>query len=238
MVDWYDTADATAMAAAVRAGDISGRELVEAALKRIDDRNDVINAIVDVRADAALAEADNVTGPLAGVPFVVKDLGVEVAGMLTTNGSRLFRNRVAAADSEIVRRYRAAGLVIIAMTTAAEFGKSPSTETALHGPTRNPHDPTRSAGGSSGGTAAAVAAGIVPAGHGNDGGGSIRIPAAMCGLVGLKPSRATTPSFPRLNTFAYPVAVNHVLTRSVRDTALLLDLTRGPVPGDSVAAVR
>jgi amidase len=170
------------------------------------------------------------------VPFVVKDLGATVAGMPSTNGSRLWRDSVAAGDSELVARYRRAGVVVVGMTNSPELGRNASTEPVLHGPTRNPHSPTHSPGGSSGGTAAAVASGMVTVGHGNDGGGSIRIPASMCGLVGLKPSRMRTPSRPRLASFAYPLAVNHVLTRSVRDSALLLDVGAGPVAGDPYAA--
>ena len=237
MDDWLDSSDAVAIAGAIRAKEVSAREVVQHALDRLERRNPSINAVVETRAEAALDEADRASGPLAGVPFVVKDLGADVRGMRSTSGSRLRADRIATADATIVARYRQAGFVIIATTTSAEFGRSPSTETVMYGPTRNPHDPGRSAGGSSGGTAAAVAAGIVPPGHGNDGGGSIRIPASMCGLVGLKPSRGRTPAYPRRTAFAYPVGINHVLTRSVRDSAVLLDIGRGAVPGDSTFAL-
>ncbi len=234
MDDRYDALDATGLATAIRAGELSARDAVEAALRRIDERDPVVNAVTEVRAAAALAEADDAgDGPLAGVPFVVKDLGVDVAGMRSTGCSRLFADVVAAADSTIVQRYRAAGLIVVATTNASELGRSPSTEPVLNGATRNPHDLSRSAGGSSGGTAAAVAAGIVPAGHGNDGGGSIRIPASACGLVGLKPSRGRTPAHPRLYALSYPMGVNHALTRTVRDCALLLDVAAGSVAGDA-----
>ena len=136
---------------------------------------------------------------------------MDVAGQPITNGSRLFAGVIAERDSEIVARYRRAGVVIIGTTNTPEFGRNASTEPSLYGPTRNPHRLTHLAGGSSGGTAAAVAVGIVPAGHGNDGGGSIRIPASACGLVGLKPSRGRTPAAPRYNAMAYPMAANHAL---------------------------
>ena len=225
--------DATAVIEAVRAGDVSAREVLEATMGRLEERNPVVNAVVAVR-DAAVDDVGPglPEGPLMGLPFVIKDLGVDVAGLPMTNGSRLFAGVIAERDSEIVARYRRAGVVIIGTTNTPEFGRNASTEPSLYGPTRNPHRLTHSAGGSSGGTAAAVAVGIVPAGHGNDGGGSIRIPASACGLVGLKPSRGRTPAAPRYNAMAYPMAVNHALTRSVRDTALLLDVAQGPVGGD------
>jgi amidase len=235
MADELDTSDATGLAAAIRTGALSARDAVAASLRRIEERNAVLNAIVAVRdGDEVLADLERhpPTGPLAGVPFVVKDLGAAVAGLPSTSGSRLWAGAVATADSEIVARYRRAGLVPLAMTNTPELGRNASTEPLLFGPTRNPHSLAHSAGGSSGGTAAAVAAGMVPAGHGNDGGGSIRIPASACGLVGLKPSRARTPSHPRRSLFAYPLGVNHALTRTVRDSALLLDIAAGPVAGD------
>ena len=193
-----DDLDATGLAAAIRAGELTAREAVEHALVRIDERNETLNAVTEQCADAALAQVEaGVSGPFAGVPFVVKDLGVDVAGLRSTGGSRPGADVVATPDSLIVERYRAAGLVIVGTTNTPELGRSASTEPLLHGPTRNPCDLSRSPGGSTGGTAAAVAAGMVPAAHGNDGGGSIRIPASACGLVGLKPSRGRTPSLPR-----------------------------------------
>jgi amidase len=232
--DLFDNSDATGIAAAIRAGEVSAREVVSFALARIDERNPTINAVVARRDDDALAEVDAglPDGPFTGVPFVVKDLGVTVRGMPATGGSRLFADVVASEDSELVARYRRAGLVVVGMSNTPELGRNGSTEPQLFGPTRNPHDLTRSTGGSSGGTAAAVASGMVPIGHGNDGGGSIRIPAAMCGLVGLKPSRGRTPAAPKRTMLAYPLAVNHVLTTTVRDCALALDVGAGPLPGD------
>src|SRR5699024_8960762 len=153
------------------------------------------------------------------------------AGLPATDGSRLFADSVAAHDSEIVQRYRAAGMVVLGTTNTPEFGKNASTEPALFGPTRNPWSAEHSPGGSSGGSATAVAAGMVPVAHGSDGGGSIRLPAAMCGLIGLKPSRGLVPNAPRTTALANPLTVQHSLTRSVRDSALLLDIVAGAAPG-------
>src|SRR5439155_4558087 len=191
MEDLFGEFDATGVAAAIRAGTVAAREVVEQALRLIEERDPVVNAIVENRGDAALDEvaAGLPGGALTGVPFVVKDLRVSVAGMLNANGSRLFAGRRAEIDSELVARYRRAGLVIVATTRTPEFGLNASTEPVMGGAVRNPYRLSHSAGGSSGGTAAAVATGMVPAGHGNDGGGSLRIPASACGLVGLKPTR-------------------------------------------------
>ncbi|MCH7788531.1 MAG: amidase [Acidobacteria bacterium] len=229
-----DSSDATAVAALVNTGEIHPRELTERSVKRCEQRNHALNALVATRYAEALDDAEHVERslPFAGVPFVVKDLGAAVTGLPHTRGSRLWADDIAQEDTELVKRYRAAGFIVLGVTNAPELGRSASTEPLLHGPCHNPHDLSRSTGGSSGGTAAAVAAGMVPIGHGNDGGGSIRIPASACGLVGLKPSRARTPSAPSLSLLAYPMGVNHVLTRSVRDTARVLDLTAGPMQGD------
>ncbi|HEX7096071.1 MAG TPA: amidase, partial [Acidimicrobiales bacterium] len=230
----FDESDATGIAAAIRSGEVSAREVVEFALARIDERNGLLNAVIARRDDAALAEVDAglPDGPLTGVPIVIKDLGATVAGMPATNASRLFDGVIATEDSELVARYRRAGAVVVGMTNTPELGRNASTEPQLYGPTRNPYRLTHSPGGSSGGTAAAVAAGMVPVGHGNDGGGSIRIPASACGLVGLKPSRGRTPGSPRYTAMAYPLGINHGLTRTVRDSALLLDVAQGPMCGD------
>ena len=232
--DDLDALDATGLAAAIGNGDVSAREVLERALRRIDERNPAVNAVTAVAGADVLEKGAAAAGPLAGVPFVVKDLKTAVAGMPSTSGSRLFADVVATEDAEIVTRYRRAGLVVIGMTNSPEFGLSPSTEPLLKGPTRNPYRGTHSSGGSSGGTAAAIAVGIVPAGHATDGGGSIRIPASACGLVGLKPTRSRTPTRPRRNAFSYPIGVHHALTRSVRDSALLLDVVAGATPGDPI----
>jgi amidase len=232
--DVFDTRDAIDMAWMVTIGEVTARELAETAIRRIEERNPALNAVVATRFEAALAEVDEglPDGPLKGVPFVVKDLGCDVAGLPATRGSRLFSDVVATSDSELTRRYKAAGLVILGNTNSPEFGKNASTEPLLHGPTRNPWRTTHSTGGSSGGSAAAVAAGMVPAGHANDGGGSIRIPASECGLFGLKPTRMRTPSLPQLNYFAYPLTIGHAVTRTVRDSAALLDAVAGGTAGD------
>lgn len=233
MDELFDT-DATAVAAAVADGRVSAREVTEFALGRIAERDGDIGAVVSLCADQALAEAAGTLpdGPLRGVPYVIKDLGTDVAGLPSTEGSRLFADVVAETDSRIVRRLREAGAVIVGKTNSPEFGMNGTTEPTLHGPTRNPHDLTRSPGGSSGGASAAVAAGMVPAAHASDGGGSIRIPAAMTGLIGLKPSRGRVPL--GVNTLGTPVSVQHAITRTVRDTALLLDVVARPVVGDPV----
>ena len=220
MDDLLDGQDMTGVALAIRSGEVAPADVLEATMKRIAERDLSVNAIAEL-CENVPAPAD---GPLAGVPFGIKDLGVQVAGMHNRDGSRLFADRVSMADSEIVARYRAAGLVIVATTKTPELGKAPTTEPVLGGPARNPYRLTHSPGGSSGGTGAAVAAGMLAAGHGNDGGGSIRIPASMCGLVGLKPTRGRTPWWPKPIAFSYPVGINHALTRSVRDSASLLDI--------------
>jgi amidase len=229
-----DTTDATGVAEAVRDGSVHAADILAATAARLAERNPVVNAVIEERLDAARAdvEAGLPDGPLCGVPFVVKGLGAQIAGLTTTHGSALWADAVAEHDSELVARYRRAGLVLVGLTNTPEFGLNATTEPLLHGPTRNPYALSRSAGGSSGGTGAAVAAGIVPAGHGTDGGGSIRIPSAMCGLVGLKPSRGRVSTAPVPTLFASPQSVAHALTRSVRDSARLLDIASGPVPGD------
>lgn len=234
---WYDELDATGLAAAIRAGEVSAVESVDAAVARIEAIDPQVHALVAERFDAARAEADGPIGdgPFAGVPYLVKALGARVTGLPTSRGSRLWADDVASADSLAVARARAAGVIVLGMTNTPELGKNGSTEPLFHGPTRNPHDLSRSAGGSSGGSAAAVASGMVPIAHGNDGGGSIRIPSAACGLFGLKPSRGRVPNPPFLEAFSYPVGCTHSLTRTVRDSAALLDAVAGPAPGDAVA---
>jgi amidase len=237
---WYEELDATALAAAIRAGEVSAVEAVDAAVARIEAVDPLVHAVVAERFDAARTEAAGAPGdgPFAGVPYLVKALGAQVTGLPTSRGSRLWADDVASTDSLAVARARAAGVIVLGMTNTPELGKNGSTEPLLHGPTRNPHDLSRSAGGSSGGSAAAVASGMVPIAHGNDGGGSLRIPAAACGLFGLKPSRGRVPNSPYLEAFSYPVGCTHSLTRTVRDSAALLDVVSGPAPGDAVAVAR
>jgi amidase len=234
----FDEQDSVVMAHLVRLGEVSARELAETAIERIEERNPALNAVVARRFEAALAEADQVDrdAPLAGVPFLVKDLNCDVAGLPSTRGSRLFADVVATEDCELTRRFKRAGLIILGNTNTPEFGKNASTEPQLHGATRNPWNTDYSPGGSSGGSAAAVASGMVPSAHANDGGGSIRIPAAECGLVGLKPTRGRTPTWPIPAAFAYPVGVGNSVTRTVRDSAAILDAISGPLPGDPYPA--
>ena len=170
------------------------------------------------------------------MPFLLKSLSANLAGTPATLGSRLFADFVPIRDSTLVERYKRAGLVIFGVTTTPEMGLSASTETSLSGTTRNPSNLERSPGGSSGGSGAAVAAGIVPVAHGSDGGGSIRIPASACGLFGLKPTRGRTPSGPMAGEGWGSLATSHVISRSVRDSAAVLDATHGPAPGDPYCA--
>jgi amidase len=235
---WYDELDGLGLAATIRGGEVSATEVVDVAIGRIEARDPAVRAVVATRFDEARAEAADSRrdGPFAGVPYLVKSLGGDVAGLPTSRGSRLFADDVATADSLAVARARAAGVIVLGMTNTPELGKNGSTEPVVHGATHNPHDLDRSAGGSSGGSAAAVAAGMVPVAHGNDGGGSIRIPASACGLFGLKPSRGRVPHAPALDAFAYPVGCIHALTRTVRDSAALLDTVAAPAPGDAYRA--
>lgn len=225
--------DAVGLAGLVRSGELSPREVVETAIARIEKLNPTLNAVVYTRFEAALAEVDAglPDGPLRGVPVLIKDLGMEVAGLPATNGSRLFADAVAARDSELVARYKRAGMVVLGTTNSPEFGLSASTEPLLHGPTRNPRSLTHSSGGSSGGSAVAVATGMVPIAHASDGGGSIRIPASMNGLFGLKPSRGRVTPAPSPTVLAAPASAHHVLATSVRDSAVMLDISSARVPG-------
>jgi amidase len=236
----YDTLDALALADLIRRGELSAAEVLAAARARIAARNPALNAVVQDMGEAAEAAvaAGLPDGPFRGVPYVVKDLYTFCAGARCGNGSRLFDGFVAAEDVEVVRRYRHAGLVIAGRTNTPEFGLSVSTEPAAGGATRNPWDRSRSAGGSSGGSAAAVAAGMVPMAHGSDGGGSIRIPAACCGVFGLKPTRDRVTFGPIAGEAWSGLATQHALTRSVRDSAALLDASAGPLVGDPHVAPR
>ena len=226
--------DATAQADLVRRGEVSAAELVEAAILRAEALNPRLNAIVSPAYEQALDAARGRVphGPFSGVPFVVKDLVAACAGLPKTECCRFLRANVAAQDSELVARYRRAGLIVLGMTNASEFGILPTTEPALFGATRNPWNLEHSPGGSSGGSAAAVAARIVAMGHANDWGGSIRIPAACCGLFGLKPTRARLSLGPRFGDLLSGLVQEHVVTRSVRDSARLLDATAGMMAGD------
>ena len=230
--------DALSLAADIRAGATDPAAVLERAIDRIATLNPRLNAVVSTRFDAARAEVEAglPDGPLRGVPIVIKNLGTDVAGQPATDGSRLFADVVATVDSAIVQRYRAAGMVVLGTTNVPELGKSTTTESVLYGSCRNPWNPDYSTGGSSGGSAAAVAAGMVPVAHATDGGGSIRIPAAMCGLAGLKPSRGRVPTWPHPAAQAAPISYHHAVTTTVRDSAALLDAVAGHVPGDAYGA--
>jgi amidase len=226
--------DATAQAELVRTGKVKPLELVDAAITRIERLNPQLNAVVWPMYDEARRRAlSELHGPFAGVPFLLKDLLAEYAGTPMTEGSRFLSGHYTTAeDSELVVRIKRAGLVVLGKTNTPELGILPTTEPRLFGPAHNPWDVTRTPGGSSGGSAAAVAAGLVPMAHANDGGGSIRIPASCCGLFGLKPTRARNPLGPHYGDLFCGLVVEHAVTRSVRDSAALLDATAGPAPGD------
>ena len=228
----YAAHDAVGLAGLVRNKEVAAVELVAAAIRRAEAVNPAINAIVERFDEAARRQAaGHLEGPLAGVPWAVKDLYHAIEGARLSNGSRAWRDNVAAADSELVSRFRAAGLLILFTSTSPELGLSVTTESALHGATRNPWNLERSSGGSSGGAAALVAAGVLPAAHATDGGGSIRTPASCCGLVGLKVSRGRTPVGVGRTEGWNGLSVSHAVTRSVRDSAALLDATQGPPLG-------
>ena len=226
--------DATAQAELVRRKEIKPIELIDAAIDRIERINPQINAVVTTMYDQARAAASDPLpeGPFTGVPFLLKDLLAAYAGVPMSSGSNFLKDFVPPHDSELVARYKRAGLVVVGKTNTPEYGILPTTEPALFGPTRNPWDTTRTTGGSSGGSAAAVAAGLVPFAHANDGGGSIRIPASCCGVFGLKPTRARNPLGPDFGDMFSGLVAEHAVTRSVRDSALLLDATSGPDVGD------
>jgi amidase len=230
-------ASALELAELVRSGEVSASELVQTSLGRIEELNPTLNAFVDVDAERALEAASAIAPgderPFAGVPIAIKN-NRPVAGLRWTLGCELMSGHVADYDHSVVTRLRRAGFVIVGTTTLPEYGILPTTEARLFGPTRNPWDVQRSSGGSSGGAAAAVASGMVPVAHGNDGGGSIRIPAACCGLVGLKPARGRVSCAPELGDSM--LVVDGVLTRTVAETAAILDVLAGYEPGDATWA--
>ena len=234
----YANFDGLGLAELVTKGDVSPTELVEEAIARIEKHNPKLNAVIfkiyDRARDAAakLAKARDERRPFHGVPFLLKDILGNYEGVPTANGCRFMTGIVAAHDDTLVARYKAAGLVALGKTNAPECGILPTTEPVLYGPCHNPWNLDHSTGGSSGGSAAAVAAGIVPLAHANDGGGSIRIPASCCGLVGLKPTRGRNPMGPDFGDMMSGLAVEHVVSRTVRDCAAALDCTQGPEVGD------
>jgi Asp-tRNA(Asn)/Glu-tRNA(Gln) amidotransferase A subunit family amidase len=239
----YEGLDAIGLAALIRTGQITPLEALTAAQERADARSH-INAIALRHDDmaqglakkmSALSASDRASqaeqAPFWGVPFALKDLGIALKDTVTTQGCAFFKDAVADHDSTLTQRYQAAGLNIFAKTTSPEFGQTATTESRLFGLTRNPWNLAMSAGGSSGGAAAAVAAGILPVAHASDGGGSIRIPASHCGLLGLKPSRGLVPMGPKMLEGWLGLSAQNVISRSVRDTALLLQRTQGPEAG-------
>jgi len=229
--DEYISYDATGLAELVQKGEVAPVELVDAAIERIEALNGKLNAVVERAFETAREAAIGVahTTPLPGVPFLAKDMNVEVAGLHLTASCRwLSALPPASIDAPLAARWRSAGLAILGRTNTPEWAGEFVTEPTWRGPTRNPWNLLSSPGGSSGGAAAAVASGMVPLAHGTDSGGSIRVPAAACGLVGLKPSRGLVPQGPHLDELYGGLNCDHVITRSVRDSALLLDLTAGP----------
>ena len=226
----YTRHDALGLAELVRKGDVSAPELCRTALDAIDRVNPKINAVIETypeRAETATAQ-----GPLGGVPFLRKDILLQEEGGLTEFGSRLAAGLRMPFSTDTAERYRQAGLITLGRTTTPEMGFNGATETVKDGPTRNPWNPDRSVGGSSGGSAAIVAAGAVPAAYGNDGGGSIRVPAGCCGCVGLKPSRGRVSMGPTHGSLLLGLVCEHSITRTVRDSAALLDAVQGANPGD------
>ena len=225
--DDYRSHDATGLAKLVADNEVTPAELLSLAQARAAAVNPRINAIV---RDVPASPSDELGGPFAGVPFLIKDLSQDYAGLPTSSGSRSLMATTVATDATVVRRWIDAGLVIFGKTNTPEFGAKAITEPVAWGPARNPWDLARTPGGSSGGSAAAVAAGIVPCAGATDGGGSIRIPAACCGLVGLKPGRGLTPSGPMSGESMHGAAVQGVVSRTVRDTAAMLDVISGGEP--------
>lgn len=229
--------DATEVAELIRSGDVSATEVAAASIARIEALDPALNAVIHPLFEKALDGAEDLPdGPFRGVPFVIKDLWASSAGDPMHNGIKAMKdaNYIAPADSDLVALYRAAGFNFVGRTNTPELGLVGTTEPLSHGPCRNPWNPDYGTGGSSGGSASAVAAGMVPVGNASDGGGSIRIPAAMCGLVGLKPSRGRVPMGPAGEEWG--VSIQHVVSQSVRDSAAILDLSCQHRPGDGVIA--
>jgi amidase len=229
----YDRQDGLGLADLIRKKEITPEEVCEAAIARIEKINPRINAVIYRMFDIGrrTARANLPDGPFSGVPFLIKDLLAAYAGVPMTMGCRALRDFIPSFDSELMKRYKATGVVVLGKTNTPELGLMGITEPELHGPTRNPWNLDYTPGGSSGGAAAAVASGMVPMASGGDGGGSIRIPASYCGLFGLKPSRGRNPTGPEYGAIWQGAAVEHVITRSVRDSAAMLDAIQGPDAG-------
>ena len=235
----YESYDALGLAALVKVGEVSATEVLEAAVERVEARNPAVNAIVTKLYDHAsqAIEAGLPDGPLTGVPYLLKDLFTSLAGVRCAHGSRFFADLPPATDDSLhVTRLKQAGMVIYGMTSSCELGLSLTCEPQLYGPSRNPWDLERTPAGSSGGAGAAVGARMLPVADASDGFGSIRAPAASCGLVGLKPTRARTTMAPVLGEALGGGAIEHAVSLTVRDNAALLDATAGPAPGDPYVA--
>ncbi len=234
----YEAHDGLGLAALVRNGDVSPKDLIACAVERIEALNPTLNAVVNRMFASAYrtAEGSLLEGPFSGVPFLLKDLLAAFGGRPLTASCRFLSGYTPVKDSELVARYKRAGLIVLGQTNVPEFGIMPVTEPRFRGPAHNPWNLAHTPGGSSGGAAAAVAAGIVPMAHGNDGGGSIRIPASCCGLFGLKPTRGRNPLGPDVGDCWCGFVQDHVLTRSVRDSAAMLDATHGQDPGAPYSA--
>jgi amidase len=237
--DDYDRYDGLGLAELVRHKQVKQLELIEEAISRIEKLNPELNAVVQKMFGQALdaAESDLPDGPFRGVPFLLKDLTAFYAGVPLTNGSRFYKDFIPDYDSELVKRFKATGVITVGKTNTPELGLALVTEPELFGPCNNPWDLARTTGGSSGGSAAAVAARIVPLAHGNDGGGSIRIPSSCCGVFGFKPTRGRNPAGPEFGDLWRGFACEHVITRSVRDSAAMLDATSGADVGAPYWAV-
>ena len=234
----YEDHDAVGLAGLVASGETTPDELLDAAVERVEARNGAVNAVTNRLYDygrQAIAEGLP-DGPLKGVPYLLKDLSASLAGCPTTRGCKFFEDVVPAEDSELVRRLKRAGVVVFGRTNTCELGLSLTCEPQLHGATKNPWDTTRISGGSSGGAAAAVGARMLPAAHASDGFGSIRAPAACCGLVGLKPTRNRNTMAPFMGEGLGGLSTEHAVTVTVRDSAALLDATCGPGAGDPYSA--
>lgn len=229
----YDSYDALGLAELVQKREVSPQELCEEAISRIDRINPKVNAVIYRMYDIAhkTLKGRLPQGPFSGVPFLLKDLLTSYAGVPLSMGCKAYKNHIPSLDSELMKRYKATGVTVLGKTNTPEFGLMGVTEPELHGPTRNPWNLNHTPGGSSGGSAAAVASGMVPFASGGDGGGSIRIPSSCCGLFGLKPTRGRTPTGPEYGELWQGAAVEHVITRTVRDSAAMLDAIRGAESG-------
>jgi amidase len=229
----YDKYDGLGLAELVQKKEVKPSVLVEEAISRIEKLNPRINAVIHKMYEQArkAADGDIPDGPFKGVPFLMKDILMAYAGVPLSNGSRFLKDYIPDHDSELVKRFKAAGIIVVGKSNTPEFGLVPITEPELFGPTNNPWDLSRTPGGSSGGSAAAVAARMVPLAHASDGGGSIRMPASCCGVFGLKPTRGRNPIGPDFGEAWRGLVCDHVLTRSVRDSAAMLDATAGPDVG-------